>query len=307
MSFKLRAPRIEDAEALAELFNRASAELGDPPEISAEDLATWMTAPDVNLETDARIAVEGGRLTGAVDVMAQPLPKFWIDCRVLPSESDALREALLDWAEERTYEWASGQEDAVARFYTSSKDEQTRRAVERRGYRLIRHSYRMRIDFDEEPAEPDWPDGISVRPATPEDFRALHEAHQESFQDSWESHPEPFEEWCHWMTGYPTFDPSLWFVAEDGGKIAGFSLCKPHDAEEDVGWVRLLGVRRPWRGRGLGRALLVHSFGEFWRRGFHAVALGVDASSLTGANRLYENAGMRVVKHHDIFEKQLAG
>jgi ribosomal protein S18 acetylase RimI-like enzyme len=69
--------------------------------------------------------------------------------------------------------------------------------------------------------------------------------------------------------------------------------------------VRLLGVRRPWRRRGLGRALLLHAFGEFRRRGFSRSALGVDAESLTGANRLYERAGMHVAARFDIYEKVL--
>jgi ribosomal protein S18 acetylase RimI-like enzyme len=105
------------------------------------------------------------------------------------------------------------------------------------------------------------------------------------------------------MMSYASFDPTLWFIVEADGEVAGVSLCKPHDAEEGVGWIRVLGVRRPWRRRGVGRALLLHSFHEFRRRGFHAVGLGVDAESLTGANRLYEQAGMRIVTQNDIYEK----
>jgi len=69
--------------------------------------------------------------------------------------------------------------------------------------------------------------------------------------------------------------------------------------------VNILGVRNQWRRQGLGRSLLLHCFHEFRRRGFHAAALGVDADSLTGANRLYESAGMRVVRRSDVYEKAL--
>ena len=102
-------------------------------------------------------------------------------------------------------------------------------------------------------------------------------------------------------------DLSLWFVAEDDGEVAGIALCKPFDGEEGLGWVRVLGVRRSWRRQGLGRALLLHLFGEFHRRGFHGVGLGVDAESLTGAHRLYESAGMRVYRRYDVYEKALSG
>jgi ribosomal protein S18 acetylase RimI-like enzyme len=121
---------------------------------------------------------------------------------------------------------------------------------------------------------------------------------------------EPFEEglahFKHMMTGYEGFDPSLFFLAMDGDEIAGISLCPPSAiGDGTMGWVGTLGVRRPWRKRGLGLALLRHSFGEFYRRGMHKVGLGVDAENLTGALRLYENAGMHIESAFDLFEKEL--
>jgi ribosomal protein S18 acetylase RimI-like enzyme len=72
-----------------------------------------------------------------------------------------------------------------------------------------------------------------------------------------------------------------------------------------MGWVKSVGVRRNWRGRGIASALLRHAFAEFYRRGTRKVALTVDAESLTGALRIYERAGMRVVRRKEIFEKPL--
>jgi ribosomal protein S18 acetylase RimI-like enzyme len=64
-------------------------------------------------------------------------------------------------------------------------------------------------------------------------------------------------------------------------------------------------VRRPWRRQGLGLALLHHAFNEFYKRGKRKVGLGVDASSLTGATRLYERAGMHIHSQFDLYEKEL--
>ena len=66
-----------------------------------------------------------------------------------------------------------------------------------------------------------------------------------------------------------------------------------------------LGVRRPWRKRGLGLALLRHAFNEFYRRGKRKVGLGVEAQNLTGALRLYESASMHVDQAYDYYEKEL--
>jgi ribosomal protein S18 acetylase RimI-like enzyme len=70
--------------------------------------------------------------------------------------------------------------------------------------------------------------------------------------------------------------------------------------------VGALGVRRPWRGRGLGRALLLRTFAEFRRRGVTRVTLGVDAENPTGATRLYESVGMDVELEAVVYEKTLA-
>lgn len=73
----------------------------------------------------------------------------------------------------------------------------------------------------------------------------------------------------------------------------------------EMGYVGTLGVRRAWRKRGVGLALLRHSFGEFQRRGKPRAALHVDASNLTGALRLYESAGMHVHLASDMYEKEI--
>ena len=71
-----------------------------------------------------------------------------------------------------------------------------------------------------------------------------------------------------------------------------------------IGWVGSLGVRRKWRKQGLGMALLLHSFGEFYKRGETVVGLGVDASNPTGATRLYERAGMHIETEYVCYEKE---
>ena len=58
-------------------------------------------------------------------------------------------------------------------------------------------------------------------------------------------------------------------------------------------------------GRGIALALLHHAFREFKKRGQQRVGLGVDATSLTGANRLYEEAGMKPTRQINVFEKEL--
>jgi ribosomal protein S18 acetylase RimI-like enzyme len=302
MSVELRPPRQDEAAEIAALVNRVSGELFGESDETETTIRQWLTAPELDPEHDMRLAVSAGELVGYADLGAHPEPKFWLDLRVPPSVGDEVRDALVGWGEQR----ATERSGTVIRGFANENDAGDKAAFERAGYELIRHSFRMRIDFDEPPPEPEWPDGVTVRAATDADFRTAYDTYTETFEDTWEFGREPFDEWSHWMLE-EGLDLSLWFIVEEAGEVAGAALCKPWEAEKGLGWVRILGVRRPWRRRGVGRALLLHVFGEFHRRGFHAVGLGVDAESLTGAVRLYENAGMRVSRRNDIYEKPLGG
>lgn len=177
--------------------------------------------------------------------------------------------------------------------------------LEETGHADVRRFWTMEIELgDGDPVPPSWPEGISVRPCVRgRDEQVVFETQRETFRDHWGEHEESFEKWSRHMTEGASYDPSLWFIAEERGEVAGVSLCRSNS--EKKGWVAVLGVRREWRKRGLGEALLLHSFREMRRRGKTSVELGVDSESLTGATRLYERVGMRVVRQVAVFEKEL--
>ena len=127
----------------------------------------------------------------------------------------------------------------------------------------------------------------------------VHAVIGEAFADHWGYVPRSFEDWMQAVVQADNFDPTLTFIACDGNEVAGVAVCR----HRDIAWVGQLAVRRPWRKRGLGLALLLQAFNEFYQRGDRTVGLGVDAQSLTGATRLYEKAGMRVTRRYDTYEK----
>jgi mycothiol synthase len=164
----------------------------------------------------------------------------------------------------------------------------------------------MEMTLHEPPADPLWAKGIQVRTFVPtQDEQATFLADEESGEDKGYHLPLDFEAWSKRMElGAERFDPGLWFLACDGDEIAGVAL-NYYDRESETGWVDHLGVRRPWRRRGIGKALLLHTFGEFYRRGIRRVRLSVDSASLTDAQRLYESAGMKTIQQYHIYRKSL--
>jgi mycothiol synthase len=178
-----------------------------------------------------------------------------------------------------------------------------RELLEALGYQEVRRFYRMQIDFDGQPPQPQGVDGIEIATFRPEDARGYHEAMNDGFVDDWGFVPLPFDEWKRLRLEAEDTDTSLWFLARDGDEIAGVIRCEPN--RFGGGFVGALAVRKPWRGRGIGMALLRRAFAEFHRRGARRVSLGVDAENPSGATRLYERAGMRVVSEDVLFEKAL--
>jgi len=167
-----------------------------------------------------------------------------------------------------------------------------------RGYREVRRFWEMAIDLETDLVEP----SVRVEAFAEEEAAAFHAALEESFAEHWEHEPESFEEWWTRQRNRANFDPSLWFVIHDGSELGGVVR---NEARPPAGYVGALGVRQAWRGRGYGRALLLHSFREFRNRGMTGATLGVDAANSTGATKLYESVGMHVEQETVVWEKAL--
>jgi mycothiol synthase len=180
-----------------------------------------------------------------------------------------------------------------------------------RGYSHVNDSYRMRIDLTQPPSAAAIPQGIVIRQINGEEEERLALfIRYESFLDHRGAIDEPFEayykRWKSFLDRDKNYDPSLWFLALDGEQPAGVAISYNSTADDpEMAWVQSLGVCRPWRKRGLGLALLQVSFAALYARGKPRVGLGVDASSLTGATRLYERAGMHIERVYHGFELEL--
>lgn len=288
-TFTIRAARLDDLEAVTELFHEHSRRLHGAVDDTAEEILQYWESPDVDFDKDVIVAERSdGSLAGYGDV-GESGGAIWLDIRAFDAD---LEHALLDELERIAHEKEPG---ARLLGFVTEKDEVLRRVYEERGYEVVRHSYRMEADLKDLPDAPAPPEGVIIRPIRDGEEEQVYEVHEQSFEDAWMHTREPYEQWRHWFVKDPSYDPSLWFVAELEGEIVGVAICNTR-GDEGVGWVRVLGVLRSHRRRGIGEALLRHAFAEFERRGFERVGLGVDASSPTGAVALYERAGMHVAR-----------
>lgn len=316
-------PRPFDPCYLSEvvkLLNAAQAAINGKPMTTEEELQAELNYPGFNPETDVRLFFdENNRLVAYADFWdrGQPHVRLFGFGAVHPDFwGNGLGTMIVRWFEQRAKDslpLAPADAQVVLHSSVMAKNIRAKRLYERQGYQHVRTFYRMRIDFDQPPQKPTLPAGIQFRPIQDEkDLRLGIFADYDSFKDHWGfvQEGEDFESFYKRMSYYLTNDPFVdlnkSLLAMDGEDVAGVcfnSIGTVEDARQ--GWVNILGVRRPWRKRGIGLALLLEAFNTFYSLGLTSAGLGVDSSNLTGALRLYEQAGMRVEEEFHTYEKEL--
>ena len=308
--YRLRKAELSDLQAVTELYVAEQMDLRGESELIQEDFLSFWQRPGFSLETDAWV-VEGPEAKGARPVVG------YADI-VYKSEFTHLRGDVcvhplyrslgigtrlirrLDARARQLASLATPQAWVTLRNIMEAGDQQGRSLHENEGFEPVRYFFRMQIELEAQPAEPKLPPGIELRPYQPGQERTLFETIEEAFQDHWGHAAGDFEVFLHTTIQRDDFDPGLILAAWDGEEMAGCAICQ---MRQNRGWIRQLAVRRPWRRQGLGMALLQKAFGEIFQRGHRQAALGVDAASETGATRLYERAGMGIVRRSVVYEK----
>ena len=315
----LRAYRPEDAAALCELLNRGAEADGAPWRASPAEIVNWMSRSNESFDParDAAVAELEGQMIGFRDVE-----------RV--DTNDGLREFRLggsvhpDWRHRGIGTWLLCGSEAHARKRAAEAPSDRPHVLgtwqantaagalalmQREGYREVRYFFDMARPTLDDIVEPPLPDGLELRPVVLDQLRRLWDADVEAFRDHWggfDASDERFDEWRK----DPKFDPSLFVVAWDGDEIAGGVINQINETENRAfnrqrGWLQSVFVRRPWRRRGLARALVARSLVVLRERGMSSAGLGVDAANPTGALRLYEEAGFEVEHRSTAFRKPM--
>lgn len=287
---QLRVPTTGDAEAIAALF-------ADSRPLDPREVRSWFVNPAFDPANDFRVIERDSKVVGYADVHSEVdrLAVDWI------AEDEHAGNALLDWAEDRAR--SAGLDRLVAWAWPGSHVIES--VFQSRAFTPFRTSLEMQVPLDDATPEPAWPDGVSVRTVRSGEEREVHALGEEAFADGNDYRPTPFDEWAAWWGDEPK-RLDRWFAAEAVGSLVGVALCAAErTGAPGLGWIETLAVRRAWRRRGLGRALLLHSFRELERVGRTAAGLSVDAENPTGAVGLYESVGMRPVSERVLHEKRL--
>jgi len=306
---RCRTPERSDLAAVVALMRAEEIALtGESDRNEDWVLADWHI-PRFSLERDAWLVEDvPGRAAGHASIWdRKPHVELFADFHVDPGDPQRkmVSAHLLAHIEARSREHrtAAGAAPVLLGIPADEAHNEKRDLLAARAFSDTRRFYRMRIDLRGGYSRPVWPDGIEVR-----DFRRgrdegpVHQALDVAFANHFRYAPLTLDEWERHRFVRTDLDTGLWLVAWDGVEVAG--TCTAF-VNPDRGYVDELGVRKRWRRRGLGLALLLESFARLEARGQTEVVLGVDSENATGALHLYERAGMRVAQTRLFLEKEI--
>jgi ribosomal protein S18 acetylase RimI-like enzyme len=297
--------RPEMAPALTGLIARYDTRNGALQDLQVEDLREMFREPHLDPERDTLLITRGSEMVACTMLWQAPLHERAHSFGVVdPSHVGlGLGAHIADFLERRAIEiQAEGGKTLQLHWFIEDDDAAANDLAVTRGFEVVRGNYVMRIVFDGSPVSVDVPEGLTLRNCTPDDLTLCHELIEETFAEHFAHPVRSYEEWYAGLPSRDDFDLSLWWLAYEGDEPAGILAGFPFD--EETGWVADLGVRKRYRGRGIGAALLRTAFAEFQRRGMTAAGLGVDAQNETGAVALYERVGMSVVRSYRTYQKQ---
>ncbi len=311
---------LEDLPRLARLLNASEAANGVEYVISTEQLThDYSHLQRCDLHTDLLIAQARDGAPVAYtrvfwDQELDGLRRYGLVCHILPEHRAAVAPALVDWAEARIRAIAAEHGYAGPCVFQTWCENEAGMGwlidlLQGRGYRPRRYGYMMLRDLSDPIADGDLPDGLTSRHCSREDLRPIWDAMAEAFRDHWGSREHTEADYEAWAQ-QPELDPTLWQVAWAGDEVAGMVLnFVPREENEALGlsrgWTDPICVRRPWRRRGVARALILRSLHMFRKLGYKEAALGVDTQNANGALQLYESCGFRSYRRSVMLRRDL--
>lgn len=295
-----------DYQRLAELFRAANRHDDVPWMPTADKLRSEMgTKGAIDPQRDILLAEIDDRLvgmTGIERVVRDGAPVYEMWAAVLPEvRRRGLGSSLLDWTIARARQRAGLEDPGVAvPIAGDAEDQETghRALLARAGFEPVRHFFLMRRPTLDDVPDAPLPDGLEIRPVTEDQLRPILTAEFEAFEDHWGDRERTEDSYTS-VLSRAELDASLWVVAWDGEQVAGVveNWIWAEENEElgvERGWLERISVRRPWRRRGLARALTARSLVRLREAGMREGMLGVDSENPLGALGLYEGLGFEI-------------
>jgi mycothiol synthase len=308
----VRPPTLADVPAIVAMVQASDVAAVGEPDFTTGEAQEILTAPGFDIDHDSWVVLDS---SASILGWAYLGPQMGgqrenFDAYVHPELGRAAHPPLVELVLARVAQRAAaaGHSSIVLRGGAIASEVSYVELLRSSGFAFVKRYARMRRSLTDELPTLEVPSGVTLRPVRvgdDEELRSFHAVVDTAFEDTPDHRSATFEEFQERLASLPSIEWDEWFVAEVDGRIVA-ALRSATQAGEDEGWVKNLAVLREYRGRGIGRALLLTAFEVYRAKGRQSVGLGVDMTNPTGAYGLYESVGMHPVYEADIYERTIA-
>jgi mycothiol synthase len=300
-----RPLRATDATAMHALMDAIETHDQTHTRHSYSEVLELLTGPGMDPEHDGLVGVdEDGTMR------AYALVEIDDDSRVLRAvlrggvhpgwRGRGIGRAILAWKEGRARQRLAASGTPLPARLAVMVEEQARdhrRLYAAAGFSPIRWYSAMRRDLRGPLPERQMPDGVRLTGWSPDLDEQVRVAHNEAFADHWGCAPQSITSWAQREA---SFVPHWSWVAVDssgpGPEVVGYLMSARYEQDWPAlgytcGFTDAVGVRGPWRGRGVASALLVAAMSSYRDAGLEYASLRVDTANPSGAGNLYSALG----------------
>ncbi|MFO7618275.1 MAG: GNAT family N-acetyltransferase [Thermoplasmata archaeon] len=319
MDIEYRHPTEADAEAMIDVINRSTRELRHHVEDTVENMRTWLFGEKdfdpagylIGFDGDTPVAFGGSMISKSR--FESGIKDAQVSLFIVPElRGKGIEEHIFNLTAE--YLRARGIESL--RYWAPEPSGWRNDFAIRQGMKDIRHGYLMICDKPLSSPTPALPDGYSLSrknmlECSDDELKEFIRAFNDSFQDHWNFSAIPEDRFIKVRDEtIKAKDGIYWLTTTTkGGEIAGvcfyaIELRYNEQNNKKAGWTNILGVKKPHRRLGLGRALLTDSMTWLRGQGMDILYLGMEAQN-SKALSLYLSMGYRVEQENVHYELKL--
>jgi mycothiol synthase len=273
--------------------------------VSPQFIAEQLRRPEYCPQQDLFIAEIGKGIVGYMDIEAEmAIGRVVLDCRVHPEHRRrGLATELLNRAINRSKELGV----KVAHVNIGEDNMVAGRILSELGFSLVRRFLELRLDIGRVA-------GLGIHPAMefcylqPGEEDKLTEVQNRAFAGTWGYNPNTVEKIAFRINSSTCSWQDIILIYE-GNKAIGCcwtgTSCEEGIPSLGKGRIHMLGVDPGYRGKGIGRELMMAGLARLKRRGLGVAELTVDSENKT-ARGLYESLGFEVQVNTLWYEKVMS-
>lgn len=290
----IRNYRASDFDGFAQLKAEAAKWRPDEDYLSPQAIGESLGRPGYSAEEDLFLVERTGAIVGYIDVAPElAIGRVVLDCFIhLEHRRRGLAARLLSHAGGR----AKALGVRAAHVNIAEDNAVAKSVLSKLGFSCVRRFLELTLDM----ADIRWPDTDEVaakcRPLQHGEEDRLTEIQNRSFTGSWGYNPNTLEGVAYW-TSVSSFSPEDIILAQDGDIVVGYCVTGTvyggeGATSEKRGRISMLGVDPDYRGRGVGKVVLLAGLSHLRSKGLQVARLTVDSENRV-ANALYRSIGFR--------------